>query len=120
MNKLKLATQLNIIFTFITILSGMFFLFIVNLSFKRAYENQNQIYLDNYFKEVLRIYESNPSAFNYNNTTKYNDFFIVLDDQVIDFSDINIEVDEFNRIANLFILKYFIEVRVFKGQTILF
>jgi len=118
MNKLKLATQLNIIFTFITILSGMFFLFIVNLSFKRAYENQNQIYLDNYFKEVLRIYESNPSAFNYNNTTKYNDFFIVLDDQVIDFSDNNIADEDFNRIANLVIRKYFSEDREFKGQTI--
>lgn len=107
MNKLKLATQLNIIFSFVTILGGMFFLFIVNLSFAKAYENQNRTYLDNYFAEILRIYESNPTNFSYNNLTKYNDFFIIENNQVIAYSRNNVEEHEFNRITNKILRDHF-------------
>lgn len=107
MNKLKLATQLNIIFSFVTILGGMFFLFIVNLSFVKAYENQNRTYLDNYFAEILRIYESNPANFSYNNLTKYNDFFIIEGNQVIAYSRNNVEEHEFNRITNKILRDHF-------------
>lgn len=101
MTKLKLATQLNIIFSFVTILGGMFFLFIVNLSFTKAYENQNKIYLDSYFNEILRLYEENPMGFSYESLTKYNDFFIIVDDQVVHYSKNNVTLQDFNQISNL-------------------
>jgi len=107
MSKLKLATQLNIIFSFVTILGGMFFLFIVNLSFSKAYENQNKIYLDSYFSEILRMYEENPAVFSYQNLTKYNDYFIIELDQVVHYSRNNLSEEIFNQISNQMLRDHF-------------
>lgn len=118
MTKLKLATQLNIIFSFVTILGGMFFLFIVNLSFTKAYENQNKIYLDSYYNEILRLYEENPMGFSYESLTKYNDFFIIVDDQVVHYSKNNVTLQEFNQISNLMLREHFKGQETYTNRTL--
>src|SRR5690606_8904826 len=118
MNKLKLATQLNIIFSFVTILGGMFFLFIINLSFTKAYENQNRIYLDSYFTEILKSYEDNPNDFNYINVTRYNDYFIIYDDEVIASSRKNVSEEDFNKIANFILREHFSSNESYTNRTL--
>src|SRR5690554_478459 len=118
MNKLKLATQLNIIFSFVTILGGMFFLFIVNLSFTKAYENQNRIYLDNYFSEIFKQFEDNPMNFSYENVTRYNDYFIIVDDEVVYYSRKNVDEEEFNKITNYILMEHFKSYESYTNRTI--
>ena len=52
MKHMKLATQINIIFTIVTLLTSLIFLFAINRVFKDVREQQNLVQLAVYFDDV--------------------------------------------------------------------
>lgn len=100
MNQLKLTTQINIIFSFVTLLGCVVFLFIINLTFDKAYENQNRAFLTNYFEEVKGSYQPNSNTFNFDNETVYNDYFVIKEGEVFAYSYNNIPEQELNLLMN--------------------
>src|SRR5690554_2356491 len=87
MNQFKLTTQINILFTFVAILACVVFLFVLNLSFERGYENQNMFYLKDYYEELSDSYHPTITDFEYNYESIYNEYFILKDGKMVAYSD---------------------------------
>lgn len=65
MKNVKLTTQLNLMFTFVTLLTSLIFLVAMNRLFREVRVDQNRAQLQGYLQEV-RIYQSQPPASIYN------------------------------------------------------
>lgn len=118
MNKFKLTTQINIIFSFVTILGCVVFLFVLNLSFVRGYETQNRIYLNGYFDKIKEAYAPSIDTFGYDYESIYNDFLIIQDGEVIAMSNNSVAVSDTNIIRDQIIDKYFKPGQVFNFRTV--
>ncbi|WP_025725003.1 sensor histidine kinase [Acholeplasma granularum] len=88
----------------------MVFLFILNLSFNTAYQNQNKNYLQNFFSELIDRYDANPTTFEYDNQTLYNDYFIIEDGVRTKYTRYNISEEDFNIVVNQIISEYFEQI----------
>lgn len=86
MNKFKLTTQINIIFSFVTILGCVVFLFVLNLSFNKGFENQNRLQLGNYLDHIKFEYNYNDQFFTREYGNLYNDFIIINNQGSVHFS----------------------------------
>src|SRR5690606_24181197 len=108
MNQFKLTTQINIIFSFVSIMACVVFLFVLNLSFARGYENQNAYLLSEYYKKIKSEYDPNAVTFNFEYESMYNDFFIIMDGDLVAFSNNVVNAKERNNIINLIKNEYFL------------
>ncbi|MBN3491060.1 HAMP domain-containing histidine kinase [Acholeplasma equirhinis] len=108
MNQFKLTTQINIIFSFVSIMACVVFLFVLNLSFARGYENQNAYLLSEYYKKIKSEYDPNAVTFNFEYESMYNDFFIIMNGDLVAFSNNVVNAKERNNIINLIKNEYFL------------
>ncbi len=74
MKKMKLATQINIIFTVVTLLSSLIFLIAINRVFAESRQSQNIDQLSVFFEEVLT--EGNLAESEYNGYVIYENGFV--------------------------------------------
>ena len=107
MNRLKLTTQVNIIFSFVTLLGCLVFLFILNLSFNQAYEYQNMLYLTSYYKSVEEVHNPSSQTFNYDDSLIYNDHFVIKDGVVVSSSTDYISIEDLNMVIDIILRDYF-------------
>lgn len=107
MNRFKLATQINIIFTFVTVLSGIIFIFILNLSFTKGIENQNMVYLKDYFNQVYVDYDPYTNDLEFDHQSIYNDYIIIRNGEISLSSQENINPDLIDYVSEVIISTYF-------------
>src|SRR5690554_4466457 len=81
MREYKLTTQINLIFSAVTLLGGVLFLLILTLTFNRGFTGQNKSYLEQYFKLVESEYDPEEGNFSLSSEFLYNDYLIVHDNQ---------------------------------------
>ncbi|MDL2292586.1 HAMP domain-containing histidine kinase [Acholeplasma sp. OttesenSCG-928-E16] len=72
MKKFKLTTQINLIFTLVTVLIGLIFIFILEYSYQKERESININQLSRYFEEVFNGYKAGEFP---SNNKKYHDKF---------------------------------------------
>lgn len=117
MNNFKLASQVNMIFSFVTILGSIVFLFVLNLSFTKGYENQNIVYLENFYNKVKNRYEENPSYFDFEYEVAYNDYIILNTLGYIDtYTNTNVGQKNILDVYDLVMDEYFYQD--FEGKTL--
>ena len=87
MKHFKLATQINIIFTVVTLLTSLIFLIALNRVFKDVREQQNYVQLQVYFEELKQQ--------GYNSDSEYNGFVVYDNGHVVDY-------DNFDTIDNVY------------------
>ncbi|MDD3067304.1 MAG: HAMP domain-containing sensor histidine kinase [Acholeplasmataceae bacterium] len=91
MKEMKLTTQLNIIFTVVTLLTSFIFLVLLNRVFDAFRVEQNEQQFEFYYENLFRNYETPPDS-------PYNGFVIAYDGVVVN-SD-NLEILENKYSAN--------------------
>lgn len=77
MKEIKLTTQLNLIFTIVTLLTSLVFIIALNRAFSSFREEQNAFQLNSYLHEI-ELNLSNPPT-----TNEYNGYIIVENGQVV-------------------------------------
>lgn len=107
MNRFKLATQINIIFTFVTVLSGIIFIFILNLSFTKGIENQNMAYLNDYYSQVRVDYDPYTNSLEYDHKSIYNDYLIIRNGELTLYSNENINQEYLDYVTSIINEVYF-------------
>lgn len=80
MTRLKLSIQINLIFSTVTIIASLIFLFVLNLAFSAGYRNQNKIHLEAYYRDVLSEVDVNSNIDGTNIQIlerEFNDYVII-------------------------------------------
>ena len=118
MNHIKLTTQINIIFTFVSILACVVFLFVMNLSFARGYENQNMYHLNEYFLKIKTQYNPTVDNFTYDQESTYNDYIIFNRGEIVAYSTNAIPNKVRNEIASVIEETYVNPIKPFGEKEI--
>lgn len=118
MNRLKLTTQVNIIFSFVTLLGCVVFLFILNLSFNQAYEYQNMLYLSSYYKTVEEAHNPSIQTFNFEDSLIYNDHIVIKDGVVVSSSNDYVDQADITLVTDMILNDYFKPTDLFTLRSI--
>ncbi len=117
MKQMKLTTQLNIIFTVVTLLTSFIFLFALNRVFDDFRVVQNEQQFQFYFQELFRNPASPPES-------DYNGYVIAVNGQVVDAENIELLKGKYtaNQLVDLFSFTNLIYSRseVIEGEDFLF
>src|SRR5690554_4605817 len=113
MRKSKLTTQINIIFSAVTLLGGVIFILVLSLTFRKGFEAQNKGYLEQYYQIVESEYDPNSTNFNLHSESVYNDYLIISKDSIITSNSENIPNYEKNQIQQRIYNKYFLNNNTF-------
>ncbi len=107
MNKFKLTTQINIIFSFVTILGCVVFLFALNLSFNKGFENQNRSQLGIYLDHITYEYDNNSEFYATEYGNMYDDFIVIENGGVIHFSENFMNIEQRSLVVETFLEKHY-------------
>lgn len=89
MKEMKLTTQLNIIFTVVTLLTSFIFLVALNRVFDAFRIEQNEQQFEIYYENLFRNYESPPESL-------YNGYVIAYRGDVVSYSNMEILEDKYS------------------------
>lgn len=116
--KMKLSTQINLIFTVVTVLTSFIFLFAVSQVIKESRIQQNKDQLNAYFNEVIQMPPlSRPSS------NRYNGYAVYRNGRLLYYSNLSVLDDQYttSRLYQMFSIRPGFEAQdVEEGNTYYF
>jgi len=116
--KMKLSTQINLIFTVVTVLTSFIFLFAVSQVIKESRIQQNKDQLNAYFNEVIQMPPlSRPSS------NRYNGYAVYQNGRLLYYSNLSVLDDQYttSRLYQMFSIRPGFEAQdVEEGNTYYF